>query len=125
MSAVTGSLSIKTDTTFYTVHFPTHGWMAADMVQNLDRVYAAEEPRIGILKLLGYTLEMNSQAPPRVVDHWVEIDMDTKTLSTNSELIRKAVKREQLADNEPYMELSLRNVYRTLDSLDFSVRLYS
>jgi hypothetical protein len=125
MPAVTGSISIKSGRTHYTLYFPNHGWMAGDMVQYLDDVYAAEEPRIAILRLLGYTLEMRTDPPPRVTTHWIEIDLESRTLATNSELITKSVKGEPLAPEDPYPALTLDRIHRTLDELDFTVKLYS
>jgi hypothetical protein len=123
MVAVTGSIAFRHQGSFYTLNLPDHGWMAADMVQYVSDIYASADPRIAILKLLGYTLEMNPEAPPRVADHWVEVDLDKRRLATNSELIRKAVRRLKPADDEPYLELSLKNVYEALDRHDFSVEL--
>ncbi|MDA2935251.1 hypothetical protein MYX82_13060, partial [Acidobacteria bacterium AH-259-D05] len=49
----------------YILYFPHHGWLAADMAQYLDDILAAEDRQIAILKLLGYTMEINKEKPSR------------------------------------------------------------
>ena len=53
MSAVTGTLSLKYQGKFYSLIFGDHGWMAADLVQYLDKLYRSETPEVEILKLAG------------------------------------------------------------------------
>ena len=85
----TGSLSLKHGSLYYTLFLPKHGWLAADMAQYLGDVLAAEDQKIAILKLLGYTLEISQQQPARSADHWVEVDLDKCILSTTSDLVRR------------------------------------
>jgi len=121
---VTGSLTLKKGSSFYSLHFASQGWMAADMVQYLGSVYESSTPEVEILKLLGYTMKVSKQPPPRIADHWVEVDLDQRILSTNSDFIRKAVYQEDPDPDQPYFKLALRNVHRLLDSHDFTVRFY-
>lgn len=121
---VTGSLSIKFEGLHHTLHFAAQGWIAADMVQYLEEVYRAEDPRVGILKLLGYTMEIGAEAPPRNAAHWVEIDLAGRVLSTNSDLLRKAVRRIEPDPRDPYHGPALDRIHAALDGLDFTVDLY-
>ena len=121
--SVSGTLSIQYDGRFYSTRFETEGWIAAELVQYLDDLYRSESIKAGILKLLGYTLQITDRPPSRSADHWVEIELDARVLSTNSDLIRKAVKQQSVSEEEPYWEPVLRRVYSVLDSLDFTVRL--
>lgn len=125
MRQVTGILSIKSGETYYSLHFAHHGWMAADMVQYIDDLYGNGDPRIGILKLLGYTLEMNQKPPARIADHWVEVDLDNRVLATNSDLIRKVVRQESPSSDDPYHAPSLQRIFEALDQHDYKVELYS
>jgi hypothetical protein len=123
MAGVTGSLCIKHEACFYSVHFDQNGWVAAELVQYLGDLYRAETAEVGILKLLGYTMRMSEGPPPRTADHWIEVDFAKKILVTNSELIRKAVKQETPQKDEPYWEPALKRIYAVLDALDFTVKL--
>lgn len=98
--------------------------MAGDMVQYLENVCQSDHPQVEILKMLGYTMKVTEQPPPRVTDHWVEVDLDRRILSTNSDFIRKAVYKEEPGPDDPYLKLALRNVHDLLDSHDFTVRFY-
>lgn len=122
--AVSGLLTLKKGSTFYSLQFATHGWMAGDMVQYLGSIYQAKDPEVEILKLLGYTMDVNRETPPRVTDHWVEVDLDQRILSTNSDFIRKAVYQEDPGPDDPYFKFSLSNVHELLDNQDFTVRFY-
>jgi hypothetical protein len=119
-----GSLSIKYEGVYHTLYFGSRGWIAADMVQYLGDLYRAEDPRVGILKLLGYTMEVSGEPPPRLAEHWVEIDFGGRILSTNSDLLRKVVKRIEPDTSDPYHGRSIDRIYAALDSLDFKVELY-
>lgn len=123
MASVTGSLTIKYQTTFYTLLMPHHGWFVADLLQYLDDIYRAEDPRIAILKLLGYTMTISEQAPPRRAQHWIEIQVEGRTLSTNSDVIRKAVKQEPARPDDPFHQGVLDRIHNVLDGLDFTVEL--
>lgn len=98
--------------------------MAGDMVQYLGSVYESDDPEVEILKLLGYTMKVSQHPPPRITDHWVEVDLDQRVLSTNSDFVRKAVYQEDPGPDDPYFKLALRNVHDLLDSQDFTVRFY-
>lgn len=124
MPSSTGSLSIQFEGTFFTLWFPGQGWMAAQFLENLDPVLKAEEPRVAILKLLGYTLTMSPEAPPRRADEWVEVDLDTRVLATNSSLVRKAVRGEGIGPDDPVLPSTLERIYEILDAHDFKVELY-
>jgi len=124
MEAVTGSISIQHQNQFYSLIIPDQGWMVADLLQFLDDIYRAEDPRIAILKQLGLAIQISSAAPPRKADHWIEIDLENRRLSTNSDLVRKAVKRRKPARRDPYYPRALERIYNVLDSLDFEVHLY-
>ena len=95
--SITGSISLKHGPLLGTLHFRDHGWLAADIAQYLGEILTAEDREIAILKLLGYTMEIRKEWPPRKSTHWVEIDLDNRVLTTNSELIRKAV--NQIAED--------------------------
>ena len=123
MASVTGSLTLRRGEFFYSLMFAENGWMAADMVQYLSDIYAAEEAEAAILKLLGYTMEVAGEAPPRTSSHWVEVDLEGRLLETNSQLIRKAVHGEPAADQDPFLEFTLRRVHAVLNRYDFTVRL--
>lgn len=123
MPPETGSLTIQYESTFYTLLMTHHGWFVADLLQYLDDVYGEEDPRIPILKLLGYTMTISEKAPPRSADHWIEVDVHNRTLSTNSEVIRKAVKKEPAQPDDSFHQGVLDRIYATLDRLDFTVEL--
>ncbi|MFZ0428298.1 MAG: hypothetical protein WAO20_09285 [Acidobacteriota bacterium] len=123
MPDATGSLTFEYESNFYTLFMTTHGWVVADLLQYLDDVYAAEDPRIPILKLLGYTMTISRNAPPRTAHHWIEIDVEGRVLATNSEVVRKAVQREAPAADDPFHKALLDRIYATLDRLDFTVEL--
>lgn len=125
MDTVTGSISFKIEERFYTLQFPQRGWLAADLVQYLDDVLRASNPEIAVLKLLGYTLQISTEPPSRLAHHWVEIDLGERLLTTNSDLLRKAVDRIPPSEEDPYSPLALRYVYEALDRNDFTVKLVS
>lgn len=125
MNRVTGSITLRSEGLFYTLFFSENGWVAAELVQHLDQLYGAQGVKAGIMKLLGYTLEVNSSAPSRSAHHWVEVDVEARTLATNSDLIRRAVRQAEPDPDAPYLALSLRGIYEVLDSLDYTVELYS
>ena len=122
---ITGSISIQKGETFYSIQFETNGWIAAELVQYLNDLYSSDSVEVGILKLLGYTLQMTDRPPARKADHWVEIDIHARVLRTNSELIRRAVKQESPAEEGPYWEPALKRIYAALDAQDFNVQLLS
>jgi hypothetical protein len=125
MANVTGTLSIKHGTAFYTAYFEQNGWVAAELIQYLDDLYRDEAAEVSILKLLGYTLRISQKPPRRGADHWVEVDLAERLLISNSELIRKAVKQASPEEDEPYWEPALKRIYSVLDALDFTVKLRS
>lgn len=125
LSGVTGSISIKLGDLYHTLRFVDHGWLAADIVQYLDEVITAEQPQIAILKLLGYTMEVSKQKPPRRATHWVEVDLGERMIVTNSDLLRKAVEQAPPGPQDPYHPLALRRIYRVLDRFDFTVKFRS
>lgn len=123
MTAETGWISIKQGEVYHTLRLNQNGWLAADMVQYVDEILAAEDQKIAILKLLGYTMELGSSSPTRRrIDHWVEIDIDRRIVTTNSELLRKAVGRIPVDPKEPYSSVALRRIYAVLDRYDFTVQ---
>jgi hypothetical protein len=123
MATVTGTLCIKHEEIFYSAHFEQNGWVAAELIQYLDDLYRAETVKVGILKLLGYTLQMTEEPPSRKADHWIEVDLGARTLTTNSTVIRKAVKQEAPSEDEPYWGPTLERIYAVLDGRDFTVKL--
>lgn len=123
MPPVTGSLTLEYAATFYTFFMSHDGWVVADLLEYLDDVYRAKDPRIGILKLLGYTMIISQEVPPRTAQHWIEVHVEARTLATNSEAVRKAVKREPAQPNDPFRQDVLDRIYASLDRLDFTVEL--
>ncbi|MEJ2081353.1 MAG: hypothetical protein P8Y94_04070 [Acidobacteriota bacterium] len=123
MPPVTGSLTLEYGATFYTLFMSHDGWVVADLLEYLDDVYRAKDPKIGILKLLGYTMIISEEAPPRTAVHWIEVDVESHTLATNSQVVRKAVKQEPAAVDDPFRQPVLDRIYATLDRLDFTVEL--
>ena len=121
--SITGCISFKHGPLVCTLHFPDHGWLAADVAQYLGDILAAEDREIAILKLLGYTMEMSTEWPPRKSTHWVEINLDNHVLTTNSDLIRKAVDQIAPSPKDPYPEGVLKRLHRVLDEHDFTVEL--
>jgi len=124
-SSVTGTLSLKHGKTFFSVCFEENGWIAAEMVQFLDDLYSADTLEVGILKLLGYTLQISEQFPRRSANHWVELNLDNRILETNSDLIRVAVRRESPEGDEAYWGPALKRIHAVLHAHNFTVRLYS
>lgn len=124
MAKETGSIAIRHGDRIYSLLFVTQGWMAADIVRYLDDVLASETPEVEILKLLGYTMQIQSKFPPRKATHWVEVDLERKELRTNSDLIRLAVHQGKPQERDPYTEESSRALYEVLDSFDFTVKLF-
>jgi hypothetical protein len=124
MEAITGSISIEYQNQHYTLFMVEQGWLVAELLQFLDDIYRAEDPRIAILKQMGLAIHVSSETPPRSAHHWIELDLENHRLSTNSDLIRKAVKRRRPFRKDPYYPPVLERIYRVLDDLDFEVHLY-
>lgn len=124
MEAVTGSISIGFQHQHYTLLMLEQGWLVADLLQFLDDIYRAEDPRIAILRQMGLAIHVSAEPPPRSAHHWIELDLESHRLSTNSDLIRKAVKRRKPSRKDPYYPPVLERIYRVLDDLDFEVHLY-
>ncbi len=122
MESETGSLTIKYRDSYYSLFFARNGWLAAELVQYLDEVIAAADPEVAILKLLGYTMRISREKPPRQAGHWVEVDLAARELTTNSEVVRQAVDQEPVREDQPYGSLTLKRLYRVLDQHDFTVR---
>jgi len=118
----TGSLTIKYRDSYYSLFFAKNGWLAAELVQYLDDVITAADPEVAILKLLGYTMRIGRENPGRQADHWVEVDLGARELTTNSPLVRQAVDQQPVKEGQPYGSLTLRRLYRVLDQYDFTVR---
>lgn len=122
-SATTGSLTIKYRDVYYSLPFLHNGWLAGDLLQYVDEVITAEDPRIAILKLLGYTMLQSAERPPRSADHWVEVDVAKREIVTNSEFVRRAVDQEVPdPDKSPYSPVALRRLHEVLDRFNFTVR---
>jgi hypothetical protein len=68
---------------------------------------------------------LNDGHPPRTADHWVEVDLDKRMVATNSELLRKAVRKETPDGEEQYWAPALERIHAVLDKNDFTVELYS
>lgn len=122
--AITGCISLKHGGLFYTVYFSQNGWVVVDLAQYLGDVLVAKSREVGILKLLGYTMEIGKEWPVRKDSHWIEIDLDNRILTTNSDLIRKAVDQVAWSPKDPCPENVLKRLYRTLDEHDFTVALH-
>jgi len=121
--SITGCISFKHGPLYGTLQFHENGWLAADLAQYLGDILVAEDREIAILKLLGYTMEIGKQWPARQSTHWVEIDLDKRVLTTNSDLIRKAVDQLAPGPEDPYSEGALKRLHRVLDEYDFTVEL--
>ena len=119
--ADTGSLGLKWEGTWYTLTIPRNGWLAVDLLRYLDDVLEAADPATAILKLLGYTLQIRGGPPPRRATHWVEVDLAPRRLTTNSNLVRRAVDRTPAATDPPRM---LEKIHAVLDRYDFTVVLH-
>ncbi|GAB4249420.1 MAG: hypothetical protein Kow00109_25480 [Acidobacteriota bacterium] len=120
-----GRLSIRLGDTWYSLEFPTQGWLSVILLQFLDEVYAAKDPREAVIRWLGYTLQIGRERPPRSGSHWVEVDFAARVVESNSPVLRAVVGRggRKVEAATPWSETDLRRVYRTLDRLDFTVRL--
>ncbi len=100
--------------------------MAAELVGFLDEVCRSKQPPLALFKLLGYSVQMSEQRPPRSRKrHWVEVDLQARLLETNSPLIRRAVDQLPPEEDAPYGALSLRRIHDVLDRYDFTVKLYA
>jgi hypothetical protein len=121
---LTGSITIKWGSLYYTLRFGHHGWLAGELVQYLDDVIQAEDQQVAILKLLGYTMEIAHDPPVRQANHWVEIQLEEKTLSTNSAFLIKAVDQVPPGPDDPFSAAALQRVHEVLDRHDFEVILY-
>ncbi len=122
MESETGSLTIKYRDSYYSLFFAQNGWLAAALLQYLDDVITAADPGVAILKLLGYTMTIARKSPPRYADHWVEVDLAARELTTNSPLVHQAVDQQPVKEGQPYGALTLKRIYRVLDQYDFTVR---
>lgn len=122
MESETGSLTIKYRDSYYSLFFAQNGWLAAELLQYLDEVIAAADTEVAILKLLGYTMTIGRESPPREADHWVEVDVAARELTTNSALVRQAVDQQPVQEGQPFGALTLKRLYRVLDQYDFTVR---
>ncbi|RPI26572.1 MAG: hypothetical protein EHM61_11370 [Acidobacteria bacterium] len=123
MESETGLLTIKYGDFHYSLSFSRNGWLAAELVQYLDEVIEAGDTRVAILKLLGYTMLISRERPERIADHWIEVDLAARELTTNSEVVRQAVEQEPPTEGQPYGPLALRRIHAVLDKYDFTVRL--
>ena len=94
------------------------------MVQFLDDIYRADSFEKGILKFIGFTVEISRSRPSRRAEHWVEIDLDNKALATNSSLIKEALGQKEVEKESSLSDFARKRIYTVLDSLDFSVQLY-
>lgn len=119
--ADTGSLSLRLEGTWYSLIFRRNGWLAVDLLRYLDDVLEAGDPPTAILKLLGYTLQIGGGPPRRRANHWVEIDLAQRRLTTNSKLVRRAVDQVPAAADPPRM---LEEIHTVLDRNDFTVVLH-
>ncbi|HSR70067.1 MAG TPA: hypothetical protein VLU25_19215 [Acidobacteriota bacterium] len=125
MKSTGGSLRILHEENYYTLDFASQGWLAAHMVQYLDRVYEADNRASALVKLLGLGMRIGNQRPPRRPGiHWVDVDLANRLLESNSDFIRKAVDQEPVSEDEPYSPLALRRVHQVLDRYDFTVKLF-
>ncbi len=115
-------MTIKYRDSYYSLFFAQNGWLAAELLQFLDDVVAAADPEVAILKLLGYTMKIGRESPPRQADHWVEVDLAAHELTTNSPVVRQAVDQQPVKEGQPYGSLTLKRIYRVLDQYDFTVR---
>jgi hypothetical protein len=121
---LTGSITIKKGSLYYTLRFGHHGWLAGELVQYLDEIIQADDQQVAILKLLGYTMEIAHDPPVRHAHHWVEIQLEERTLSTNSSFLVQAVDQLPPGPETPYSEGALRRVHEVLDRHDFEVIFY-
>ncbi|HSR49677.1 MAG TPA: hypothetical protein VLV83_02545 [Acidobacteriota bacterium] len=125
MKSTAGSLRIRLAERYYTLDFESQGWLAAHMVQYLDRVYESRDRSAALVKMLGLGLRIHDERPPRRPGiHWVDVDLEKRLLESNSEFIRKAVDEEPVEDGEPYSALALKRVHQVLDAYDFTVKLF-
>jgi hypothetical protein len=121
--SITGCITLKHGPLYYFLRFPNNGWLAADLAQYLGDILAAGNREIPILKLLGYTMEIGNEWPRRESTHWVEVDLDHCVLTTNSDLIRKAVDQIAPSPGDPYSAGVLKRLHQVLDEHDFTVEL--
>ncbi len=122
--ATTGLFSVKEGANYYTLEFRDLGWMAADLVQYLDDLLKSRRRQAEILKLLGMTMRISPQEPPRAGTHWVVVHLNERRVQTNSEMIRLAVEQQPPPEESPYSPLALRRIYEVLDRYDFTVEFY-
>ncbi len=122
---MTGLLSLKEGTTYYTLHFLNQGWLSADMVQYLDDILGSANRPAQILKLLGLTMTVTQKKPARRAEHWVIVDLNERSLETNSEWIRKAVDRVSPDADSRLSEGALRRIHEVLDRHDFTVTFFT
>lgn len=120
------TLSIFHGGTHYTLLFPNRAWLAAELVGFLDEACQSDQPSLALLKLLGYTVQMSAERPPRSPKRqWVEVDLQARRLETNSPVIRRAVEQQPPEKDAPYGPLSLKRIHDVLDRFDFTVKLYA
>lgn len=122
--AVTGSLSFRCKGRCYSLILQDRGWLAVELLRYLDEVLGSDQQPAAILKLLGLTMEVGSQPPPRDAHHWIEVDLDARRLASNSNLVRKAVKRQPPDRDDPVTTTTLERIYTVLDRFDFTAELY-
>jgi hypothetical protein len=121
---VTGSLCLRCGGRCYSLILSDRGWLAVELLRYLDEVLGSDQQPAAILKLLGLTLVVESQPPPRDAHHWIEVDIDNRRLASNSDLVRKAVKRQPPDPDDPVTATTLERIYTVLDRFDFTAELY-
>lgn len=121
----TGTLSIFCDRLFYTQRFVGQPWIAAQLVQFLDEVIESSDRPTALLKLLGYTMIVSPDRPPRSPAHlWITVNLEERLLETNAAMIREAVDQVPAAADRPYTTAALRRIHSVLDRYDFTVKLF-
>lgn len=124
MGSTSGSLNFHCQGAYYTLRFPDRGWLAVELLRFLDEVLLAPEAPVGILKLLGLTVEISSDPPSRDAAHWVEVDLDSRKLASNSPYVRQAVRKKPPNPEDPVTPTTLQRIFEILDRFDFTVELY-
>ena len=125
MKPATGSITILHDNLYYTLVASGQSWNVEGLVEYLDDIYAAADRTRALLRILGYTMRITRDKPPRNRNQsWVEIDLDRHLLETNSELIRRAVDQEPEDPSRPFDHPVQRRIYDVLDRHDFTVKIF-
>ncbi len=119
-----GLLSLKSDKLYYSLYLPSQGWIAVERLQFLGEVLSASHRRAALLKLLGLRLVIESERPSRQADHWVVVDLEARNLETNSDWLRRIIRRQVLPADSPLTATAAARVYGELDRLDFTVHLF-